>query len=161
QYDGEGQRVRQRSPDGVTTLFIGDLYERVSSNFHKFHVRLGNRVVAQVSWTESGKAILGRKILYLHCDHLGSVELVTDASGKVVERLKYDPFGAPINPTSLGASQKEISRIGIGFTGHRQERELGLIDMRARWFDPALGRFLSPDPIGPSHYSGQALNRYS
>ncbi len=47
------------------------------------------------------------------------------------------------------------------FTGQRWEATLGLYDYRARFYDPALGRFLQPDPIVPEPGNPQALNRYA
>jgi RHS repeat-associated protein len=47
------------------------------------------------------------------------------------------------------------------FTGQRWEANLGLYDYRARFYDPALGRFLQPDPIVPEPGNPQALNRYA
>jgi RHS repeat-associated protein len=36
-----------------------------------------------------------------------------------------------------------------GFTGQRHDPDTGLIDLHARWYDPALGRFTSPDWFDP------------
>ncbi len=56
-------------------------------------------------------------IQYLHKDHLGSTDVITDGNGNVVERLSFDPWGqrremdwthAPVMPTSLSTR---------GFTG--------------------------------------------
>jgi len=47
------------------------------------------------------------------------------------------------------------------FTGQRWEASLGLYDYRARFYDPALGRFLQPDPLVPEPGNPQALNRYA
>jgi len=88
---------------------------------------------------------------------LGSIELVTDAGGHLVERLKYDPFGMPIIPGEFNSNSPKLDeRVDVGFTSHKQESALRLIDMRARWYDPAIGRFLSPDPLRLLLYSGQA-----
>ncbi|WP_437805211.1 RHS repeat-associated core domain-containing protein [Sorangium sp. So ce1078] len=48
-----------------------------------------------------------------------------------------------------------------GFTGHRHDDELGLIDMRGRVYDPSLRRFLTPDPLVTDPMLGQSYNRYS
>ncbi len=48
-----------------------------------------------------------------------------------------------------------------GYTGHEQNAYIKLIDMRARWYDPAIGRFISPDPIIPEPTNPQSFNRYS
>jgi len=47
------------------------------------------------------------------------------------------------------------------FTGQRAEAGIGLMDYRARFYDPVLGRFIQPDTIVPEAGNPQALNRYS
>jgi RHS repeat-associated protein len=54
-----------------------------------------------------------------------------------------------------------LQAIDRRFTGQRWEQGLGLYDYRARFYDPALGRFLQPDPIVPEPGNPQALNRYA
>ena len=48
-----------------------------------------------------------------------------------------------------------------GFTGHAHNDTIKLIDMKARWYSPQLGRFLQPDEIVPDPSDPQSLNRYS
>ncbi len=47
------------------------------------------------------------------------------------------------------------------YTGQREEAGLGLYDYNARYYDPALGRFLQADTIVPDAANPQSLNRYS
>jgi len=47
------------------------------------------------------------------------------------------------------------------YTGQRWGDALGLYDYRARYYDPALGRFIQPDTIVPEPGDPQALNRYA
>ena len=47
------------------------------------------------------------------------------------------------------------------FTGQRWEQGLGLYDYNARWYHPALGRFVSADTVVPEPGNPQSLNRYS
>jgi len=49
----------------------------------------------------------------------------------------------------------------FGFAGHRYDSSTGLIYMGARYYDPKLGRFISPDPTVPEPGNPQSLNRYS
>lgn len=79
----------------------------------------------------------GGSLYYLQ-DHLGSTAALTDSSGSVVERQQYSPFGE-----SSGSS---LTR--FGFTGRESDPETGLLYYRARWYDPAQGRFISQDPAG-------------
>ncbi|HIC88845.1 MAG TPA: RHS repeat-associated core domain-containing protein [Anaerolineae bacterium] len=47
------------------------------------------------------------------------------------------------------------------FTGQRLERGIGLYYYGARWYDPYIGRFISPEPIVPNPGNPQDLNRYT
>jgi RHS repeat-associated protein len=51
--------------------------------------------------------------------------------------------------------------LGRGYTGHEHLPEFGLINMNARLYDPAVGRFLSPDPFVQAPDFSQSFNRYS
>ena len=53
------------------------------------------------------------------------------------------------------------SKTKIGFTGHEEDDDLGLLNMRGRMFDPRLGRFTTTDPVIADIWNGQSLNRYS
>jgi len=88
---------------------------------------------------------------YLHRDHLASVRLVTDAAGAVVESTAYAAFGERLNP----AMQTEK-----GYIGERHDPETGLIYLNARYMDPILGRFISPDDWDPT-IEGVGTNRYA
>ncbi|XXU32019.1 RHS repeat-associated core domain-containing protein [Sorangium sp. So ce887] len=160
-YDGDQQRIRKTTPD-EETLYFGDLYERVTDAAsgrveHRYHVHSPERVVAIV--TRGGA---GDGTRYVHVDHLGSVDALTDEDGAVIERRSYDPFGQRRDPVwgePVPASfSSETTR---GFTGHEGDDELGLVNMKGRIFDPRIGRFLTTDPIVQAPLSGQSWNPYS
>jgi RHS repeat-associated protein len=71
-------------------------------------------------------------------DGVGSVTTLTDGSGTAVGRVRYSAFGVP---QSSGVTENAVS-----FTGHQFDAATGLFYARARYYDPALGRFLSQDP---------------
>ena len=48
-----------------------------------------------------------------------------------------------------------------GFTGHEDDEELGLVNMKGRLYDPKVGRFLTTDPIVSHPGFGQSWNPYS
>lgn len=99
--------------------------------------------------------------LYHHQNGQLSVFALTDGAGKAVEGYQYDPYGRPIvyapGPngqldwggddlvTPGGASALGNSLL---YTGRRWEPETGLYYYRARYLSPALGRFISQDPLG-------------
>jgi|GEM_PF-3123679 len=109
---------------------------------------------------------------YAHHDHLGSIDVVTDASGNVLDRMAFEPFGSrKAKDWSSNISTPELaelldldaghSRKARGFTAHEHLDRTGLIHMNGRVYDPTLGRFLSPDPIVQLSTYSQNWNRYS
>jgi RHS repeat-associated protein len=75
---------------------------------------------------------------------------LTDANESVVERCRFDAYGActVIDPDG-SADSDGISDVGNAytFTGRRLDDESALMQYRHRWYSPALGRFLSRDPL--------------
>jgi RHS repeat-associated protein len=86
---------------------------------------------------------------YLHQDGLGNVVALTDETGSVLERVRYDAYGQPEHLTAAGAVSG-VSPTGnrFLFTGREWFPELGLQDNRHRYYHPGVGRWLSRDPIG-------------
>ena len=88
---------------------------------------------------------------YLHSDHLGSTVLTTNQGNAVVSHERYYAYGR----TRYG---------GIGVTDHRftgQKRDgTGLQYYNARYYDPDLGQFLSPDTLVPDPGNLFDYNRY-
>jgi RHS repeat-associated protein len=80
---------------------------------------------------------------------LGSTIGMTDSSGALVTTYSYDPYGGTM---SGGAGSYNTSE----FTG-RENDGTGLYYYRARYYDPAIGRFINPDPIG----FGGGINFYA
>ena len=95
------------------------------------------------------RMIRGGTATYYHADALGSPVTLTNASGQLVERLRYDVFGQPFL-TDAANTPLAQSSVGnrFGFTGREYEAETGLYYYRSRYYDPRLGRFLSRDPLG-------------
>ncbi|WP_437734434.1 RHS repeat-associated core domain-containing protein [Sorangium sp. So ce1335] len=160
-YDGDQQRIRKTTPE-KETLYFGDLYERVTDRAsgtaeHRYHVHSPERVVAIVT---RGGSDDGTR--YVHVDHLGSIDALTDEDGDVIERRSYDPFGQRRNPVWGERPPASFpSETTQGFTGHESDDELGLVNMKGRIYDPRIGRFLTTDPIISLPFFGQSWNPYS
>jgi RHS repeat-associated protein len=77
---------------------------------------------------------------YLHHDQLGSTRLLTGAEGESSATFSYSPYGG-LEATAGTAT------IPLGFAGQYTDTESGLQYLRARFYDPATGQFLTRDPI--------------
>ncbi|MEX2964821.1 RHS repeat-associated core domain-containing protein, partial [Microbulbifer sp. TYP-18] len=104
---------------------------------------------------------------YLLRDHLGSLDVVTDATGAVTEQLSFDPWGQRRQPHNWRDALSSTQLTNIlditprGFTGHESLDRMGLIHMNGRIYDPLLGRFVQADPNIDGTTSSQGYNRYS
>ncbi|SJL20503.1 RHS repeat domain-containing protein [Porphyromonas gingivalis] len=109
------------------------------------------------------------KLHYIYRDYQGSVTDITDASGTVVHRMRYSPWGKLLHTDGTPYTRSEelstdydrLLFLGRGYTGHEYLPWFGLVNMNARLYDPAIGRFLSPDPYVQMPDFSQNLNRYS
>ena len=97
-------------------------------------------------------------------DYLGSITQVVSSDGTVCNELSYDAWGRLRDPSTgdlYGWDEQPYLLLGRGYCGHEHLTEFGLINMNARLYDPALGRFLSPDPYVQAPDFTQNFNRYS
>jgi RHS repeat-associated protein len=95
---------------------------------------------------------------YYYQDGSGSTSHLTDANGDLLEWYRYDLQGTPVfydaNNNPLSASAYGVRHL---FTGQQWYSDIGLYDLRNRFYSPDLGRFLQPDPID---FDGDATNLY-
>jgi RHS repeat-associated protein len=80
-------------------------------------------------------------LLYVHADHLGSPQKLTDAGQATVWDGVFDPFGEEVAIAGLAAMQ-------MRFPGQYADEETGYSYNYSRDYDPAIGRYLQSDPIG-------------
>jgi len=92
---------------------------------------------------------------YFHPDRLGSSLVVSD-SAAVAMRVVYRPFGALVQNSGGNASVPNR-----GFTGQRFESTVGVYDYNARWYDPAIARFVQPDALIGSAYDPQQFSPFA
>jgi len=82
-------------------------------------------------------------------DFQGSMLALMNSSGAVVERYRYTVFGAVRVEDGTGSPLAESAYLDRFFLGRPLDPLTGFYDLRYRWYDPATGSFLSPDPLGP------------
>ena len=141
-YDFRHNRIRKQ--DEVVTRYFGNLVTQIDGSDTQYVFAGGIRVARK---DNSGT-------FWYHADHLGSTRLVTTSVATVAKSYDYAAFGKIVSETGRGTNS-------IGFNGHETDADCGLVYMKARYYDPDLGRFISPDSIVPDPFNPQALNRYS
>ncbi|MBI9110757.1 RHS repeat domain-containing protein [Maridesulfovibrio ferrireducens] len=75
-------------------------------------------------------------------DQVVSIFMVADERGNEVKRIIYDSFG------NLLFDSNEKFDTCVGFSAGLTEKDTGLVHFGYREYDPAIGRFITPDPIG-------------
>jgi RHS repeat-associated protein len=150
-YDGLGRRVAQTGAEGKMILYAYSgaqlLYEDNStSGTHVDHIYVGGDQVAE---TVNGA------MYYVIPDGLGSTILVKPQSGGAIFSTKYFPYGKGFQVSSQPPKQT------LRYVGQAYDPATGLYYMGARFYSPALGRFISPDPFSGVLSDPQSLNRYA
>ena len=153
----------QENGDDISFKFhVGQLYEQVLSTTE------GTRKLCYIF--AAGKCVAIHETLgttpsvrYIHHDHLGSIQVYSDAQGNLAQELSYDAWGRRRNPTTweyyavIADANAWHER---GFGGHEHLDLFEMVNMDGRMYDPVLGRFLSPDPFVQAPDFTQGLNRY-
>jgi len=108
-----------------------------------------------VDYTAAGSVAAGQpEVFHYLRDVLGSIVGLTNASGTLVERYTYDPYGKTFietwNPATQTWSPALASPLGNPFfwTGQRYDPTTATYHFWARTYSPVLGRWLQQDPLG-------------
>ncbi len=98
---------------------------------------------------------------YLHRDYQGSIMAITNATGGVVEKRLYNPWGEIVKiQNGANTNLTKLTFFDRGYTGHQHLESVGLVHMNGRLYDPKLHRFLQPDNFVQDPYNTQSFNRY-
>jgi RHS repeat-associated protein len=147
-YDPFGRRIQKSGPLGTTNyLYDGPnaLQEVDNSGVVLARYIDSSEVDDQLSELRSST------VSYYEQDEIGSVSSVTNSANAIVGTYAYDAFG------NLTASTGTLTN-PFRFTGREFDAETGIYFYRARYYDPAVGRFLGEDPLG---FPGSGSNFYA
>ena len=154
-YDDTGRRLL-RQADGTRHIFMGSGFqETVNADGGKSSTGFLNGPLGTVAaFTNNG---INDTIRYFDDDHLGSTMMTFDEQGRVLSKRAYLPYGATVATASNGGQPLDPQ-----FQGKILDTESALYYFGARYYDPVLGRFITPDNRLGSHlYSQDTLNRYA
>ncbi|MGD0832397.1 MAG: RHS repeat-associated core domain-containing protein [Terracidiphilus sp.] len=155
-YDADGYVVA-KTVNGVTTQYLVDnmnptglpqvVEESVNVVVQRRYAygkqRISETQLINGSWTTS----------YYSYDAQGNVRQLTNAAGVVTDTYDYDAFGNLINHT--GSTPNVYL-----YRGERFDPDMGMYCMRARWYNPATGRFMSRDPEEGEPDDPASLHKY-
>jgi RHS repeat-associated protein len=145
-YDADGNRVA-KTVNGVTTRYLVDdlnptgyaqVVEEVTAGAVTRQYTYGLQRISETqqlanAWTPA----------FYGYDGAGTVRLLTDSTGTVTDTYDYDAWGNEVNTTGTTPNV-------YLYRGEQYDSDLMLYDLRARYFNPITGRFLTKDP-DPGH----------
>jgi RHS repeat-associated protein len=171
-YDGANRLVRSTTGGAVTDYEYDADGNRVLKSDAAGDVRYvldtrNNTGVAQVLEERRAGSLLARYtyglarlsqnrgglVSHYHTDGLGSVRALTDVFAAVTDTYVYDAYGNQVAAT--GTTENPYR-----FAGEPFDPNVGFYYLRARYYDPATGRFVSMDPAAGDPQSPLSLHRY-
>jgi RHS repeat-associated protein len=147
QATGAGDRVA-KTVDGLTTAYVLDPAAGLT------------QVLQETTAGQTTSYLYGHDLLaqydsgtwaYHLNDGLGSVRQLANPVGQVVQGYSFSPFGVPLD---------ESGGEPYGFTGEQWDASAGLVYLRARYYDPGVGRFVSKDPWPGDAFRPRSLASY-
>lgn len=160
-YDSAGGRVKKimgtdsvtyLSPDFEVAKYLGTGFAAAYTTVTSKYIFLGGQRIAAKE--NDGAEV---KTYFYHSDHLGGSNTITDESGKQVELIEYTPYGT----ISRHETAQDYRERRHKFTGQEEDKETGLYYYGARYYDPEIGRFISPDSVIQDPSDPQSFNRYA
>jgi len=148
-YDADGNRVLKED-NGQQTHYIVDTQGQYA------------QVVTEVNDTNTVNYVYGNALIsqthqdgthYYHADGLGSTRALTDQNGTITDTYDYDAYGQIENRT--GTTDNAYL-----FTGEQYDDSLGNYYLRTRYYNPAIGRFISMDNFDGVQRQPLTLNKY-
>ena len=169
-YDSGHSRYKRVDSDSdgsnaTTTYTIGNVEVVIHSDGSQEVRRYLGAYAIETSYTSGSN-----KVQYLHRNHLGSLDTITNETGQIITSLSFDAFGQRRETGSLNIIVQVHLAISLqdaygitkrGFTGQEHIDSANLIHMNGRIYDPVLARFVQADPLVQAPKNTQSLNRYS
>ena len=151
-YDADGNRVRSIGPGGTTNYLVDPTIKAAQV---VVETDGSGHVVASYTY---GLGLISQRRngvdSFYVSDALGSTRALTNSQGVVTDSYAYDAFGQLLSRTGTTVNS-------FLYTGEQKDEAAGLYNLRARYYDPAAGRFLTADRYQGNLQSPQSQNRYA
>jgi RHS repeat-associated protein len=160
-YDGDGNRVKKIDGQGTVNYLI-DTNNNTGFSQVVFEGREGT---GDMAWYVYGDdlicAVYTRPMNYLcyyHYDGLGSTRNLTNQETIITNDYWYDAFGNLIGKVD----QYPVAPVPNNylFTGEQFDKSLRFYYLRARYYNPEIGRFITTDPVEGNIYEPISLHKY-
>ncbi len=146
-YNAHGLRTRKITDQGIT-LYHYDQFGQLISETEADGTLIRDYVwqdfepIAQIESNATSE-----RIVYLHTDHLNTPRLASDGSQSVQWRWQGEAFGLTAANEDVDGDNT-LTTINLRFPGQYYDQETGLHYNWNRYYDPALGRYITSDLIG-------------
>jgi RHS repeat-associated protein len=150
QYDLFGDRVASFDGDGETRYLL-DAQREYTQVFEALNVPT-SQVTSYVFGAGRIAVRTGSDVRYYHGDSQDSTRLLTDGNGAVLAKFDLDAYGNLLDDNAIGEQ--------FLFAGEQRDLATGFDYLRARYYDPRLGRMLSVDPLDGLLSDPVTLHRY-
>ncbi|WP_028543250.1 RHS repeat-associated core domain-containing protein [Paenibacillus taiwanensis] len=177
EYDVKNRLVKAAGDHNpVTYSYTGEglLYERTENQTKsRYYYDAKSLLLAEAAIGADGKAqmkyvyihdlngkLVGRqdaasgKMQYYQLNGHGDVVALVDEQGQKLNEYRYDIWGQPLE-------EKETVPNILKYSGEYWDKTTGLQYLRARWYDPSMGRFINEDTYEGKMTSPETLNRYA
>ncbi len=161
------KRVDNANGEITSTLYIGNVEKITRPDGSREIKRYINGMAIITLHYDGGNQFSGEEEWYLYKDHLGSIDIMTDKTGHIVQEMSFDAWGkrrAAVDWTALTPGELTLfshTNTTRGFSGHEMLDAVGLVHMNGRIYDAHLGRFVQADPLIQFPDYTQSYNRYS
>jgi RHS repeat-associated protein len=140
-YDANGL-IKRRTQDTKIDKFVWDyntpIPRLLDDGEYEYIYTNSNTPVAQIKKSTNG-------VTYLHAAENGSVVAAMSNTGAVLGAYTYTAYGDIETPKGSVDLTHALTR--FGYAGEWKDPETGLYNLRARWYEPKTGTFLTRDPV--------------
>ena len=121
---------------------------------------IGDDVISQTKSTWTGSAWMANATQYLLYDGHGSTRQLAGPTQTIVDSYSYDAYGVMLGD-STNPNPAQTAATSLLYCGEQYDTSLSQYYLRARYYNPATGRFNRLDPYSGNLHDPQSLHKYA